>query len=83
MARSTPPSLPLSGKIPGNEKGPAAKRVLSHARLKQCRADDQALPILNILVLHTGQTPSVAGLPFFIVMGFGFFISRFTRHLRQ
>lgn len=43
----------------------------------------QALPILNILVLQTGQEPSVAGLPFFIVMGFGSFISRFTLHFRQ
>ena len=52
------------------------------ARLDEC-SDAQALPILNILVLHTGQLPSVAGLPFFIVMGFGAFISRFTLHLRQ
>ena len=44
---------------------------------------DQAFPILNILVLQTGHEPSVAGLPFFIVMGFGSFISRFTLHLRQ
>ena len=53
------------------------------ARLKQCRAGDQALPILNILVLQTGQVPSVAGLPFFMVMGFGVFISRLTLHFRQ
>ncbi len=43
----------------------------------------QAFPILNILVLQTGQAPSVAGLPFFIVIAFGSFISRLTRHLRQ
>jgi hypothetical protein len=53
------------------------------ARLKQYRQCDQAFPILNILVLQTGQLPSVAGLPFFMVMGFGSFISRFTLHLRQ
>ena len=53
------------------------------ARLKQYRLCDQAFPILNILVLQTGQLPSVAGLPFFMVMGFGSFISRFTLHLRQ
>lgn len=47
------------------------------------RAGDQAFPILNILVLQTGQTPSVAGLPFFIVMAFGVFISRLTLHFRQ
>jgi len=44
---------------------------------------DQAFPILNILVLQTGQVPSVAGLPFFMVMGFGPFISRLTLHFRQ
>jgi hypothetical protein len=38
---------------------------------------------LNILVLQTGQEPSVAGLPFFMVMAFGLFISRLTLHLRQ
>jgi len=58
-------------------------RALSHCSVKQCGSGDQALPILNILVLHTGQAPSVAGLPFFIVMGLGFFISRFSRHFRQ
>jgi hypothetical protein len=43
----------------------------------------QALPILNILVLQVGQTPWVAGLPFFIVMALGLFISFFERHLTQ
>jgi hypothetical protein len=43
----------------------------------------QAFPILNIRVLQTGQEPSVAGLPFFIVMAFGLFISLLTLHLRQ
>jgi hypothetical protein len=33
-------------------------------------------PILNILVLHTAQVPSVAGRPFFIVIGKAFVISR-------
>jgi len=41
------------------------------------------LPILNILVPQTGQTPWVAGLPFFIVIAFAFFISRLVRHLTQ
>jgi len=44
---------------------------------------DQAFPILNIRVLHVGQVPSVAGLPFFMVMAFGSFISLLTLHLRQ
>lgn len=44
---------------------------------------DQAFPILNIFVPQVGHLPSVAGLPFFIVMGVGLDISRFTRHFRQ
>ena len=41
------------------------------------------LPILNILVPQTGQTPCVAGFPFFIVMLFGLFISLLVRHFIQ
>ena len=40
-------------------------------------------PILNILVLHTGQVPSVAGRPFFIVTGLAFVISRVVLHFMQ
>jgi hypothetical protein len=40
-------------------------------------------PILNILVPHVGQTPCVAGLPFFMVTFFSSFISRLVRHLTQ
>jgi len=40
-------------------------------------------PIRNIFVEQTGQTPDVAGFPFFIVMGVGLLISRFVRHFRQ
>jgi hypothetical protein len=40
-------------------------------------------PILNILVPQTGQTPWVAGLPFFIVILVASFISRFALHLTQ
>jgi hypothetical protein len=47
------------------------------------RVDVGYLPILNILVLHTGHTPWVAGRPFFIVIAFGFFISLLVRHLTQ
>ena len=36
-----------------------------------------------ILVLHTGQDPLVAGLPFFMVTCWGFRISRLVLHLRQ
>jgi len=41
------------------------------------------LPILNILVPQVAQVPVVAGLPFFIVMAVGFFISFFALHLTQ
>jgi hypothetical protein len=37
----------------------------------------------NILVPQVGQTPWVAGLPFFIVMALAFFISFLARHLTQ
>ena len=40
-------------------------------------------PILNILVVHTGQVPSVAGRPFFIVTGLAFVISREALHFMQ
>jgi len=42
-----------------------------------------ALPILNSLVPQTEQIPVVAGLPFFIVVGCGSFISRFCLHFMQ
>jgi hypothetical protein len=42
-----------------------------------------ALPILNTLVPHTGQTPWVAGLPFFMVMLLGSLISLLARHFMQ
>jgi hypothetical protein len=42
-----------------------------------------ALPILNILVLHVGQVPVVAGLSFFIVTALGFFITFLALHLTQ
>jgi hypothetical protein len=41
------------------------------------------LPILNILVPQDGQTPEVAGLPFFMVMAFALLISFLARHLTQ
>jgi hypothetical protein len=45
--------------------------------------DYYALPILNTLVLHFGHIPCVAGLPFFIVIAFGFLISTLPRHFIQ
>jgi len=43
----------------------------------------QPFPILYIFVPQVGQMPFVAGLPFFIVTDFGFFISFFFLHLTQ
>ena len=42
-----------------------------------------AAPILNIFVPQSGQIPSVAGLPFFIVTGLGSFISFLLLHFMQ
>lgn len=41
------------------------------------------LSIRKSLVPQTGQVPSIAGRPFFIVTSFGSLISRFSRHLTQ
>jgi len=41
------------------------------------------LPILNILVPQDGHIPCVAGLPFFMVMDLGSFISFLARHFTQ
>jgi hypothetical protein len=41
------------------------------------------LPILNIFVPQVAHVPVVAGLPFFIVIAVGFFISCFDLHLTQ
>ncbi len=44
---------------------------------------DQDLPILKTLVPQMGQSPLVAGRPFFNVTCSGLLISRFSRHFRQ
>jgi hypothetical protein len=41
------------------------------------------LPILNNLAPQVSQVPSVAGLPFFMVIRLGSFISFFPQHLTQ
>ena len=41
------------------------------------------LPILNILVPQVGQTPCVAGLPFFMVISLVSFISLLALHFTQ
>jgi hypothetical protein len=40
-------------------------------------------PILKIFVLQTGQVPSVAGRPFFIVICLALLISRWALHFMQ
>jgi len=44
---------------------------------------DYLPPILNIFVPQVPQVPVVAGLPFFIVIAVGFFISFFALHFTQ
>ena len=41
---------------------------------------DYPFPILYIFVLQVGQVPFIAGLPFFMVTDFGFFISLLVLH---
>ena len=43
----------------------------------------QEAPILKIFVPHTGQSPWVAGRPFFMVMAFASLISREALHFTQ
>ena len=47
------------------------------------RCDQAAFPILKIFVPHTGHTPCVAGLPFFIVIDSASLISRLVLHFMQ
>ena len=48
-----------------------------------CEIYTTSLPILNILVPHSGHVPLTAGLPFFRVTCSGLTISRFVLHLTQ
>jgi len=41
------------------------------------------LPILKMAVLHVGQVPLIAGLPFFMVYGLAPLMSRLSRHFTQ
>jgi hypothetical protein len=65
----------LSGKNPF-ARHPAVAR-------KRPQTSYLLLPILNILVPQVGHTPWVAGLPFFIVISLGFFISFLALHFTQ
>ena len=79
-----PPSSTRFAKRENSPPFPKNEGAATHrGRALPGRPARYAFPILNILVLHTGQLPSVAGLPFFIVIGLGAFISRFVRHFKQ
>jgi hypothetical protein len=69
---------PLSGRDPDAERDAPGSRRVSSFDEGRCQP-----PILNIFVLQTGQTPCVAGLPFFMVIFVAFSISRFALHLTQ
>ena len=59
--------------------------MLATPALRICgqKSGPYPLPIRYILVLHTGQLPVVAGLPFFMVVGVAFRISLLVLHFRQ
>ena len=52
-------------------------------RISRPKSEPYPLPIRYILVLHTGQVPVVAGLPFFMVVGVASRISLLVLHFRQ
>src|SRR5438552_1724644 len=63
-----------------------ASRSCSHVRPRPLNDGDQSYfpaPILKIFVPQTGQAPSVAGRPFFIVICLAFLISRWALHFMQ
>jgi hypothetical protein len=67
----------------------AACPVVALAKTEDCEkgpfldGNYLGFPILNIFVPQVGHTPWVAGLPFFIVILLGSFISLFSRHFTQ
>jgi len=58
-------------------------RRTSHSRGSTAATQHQDAPILKIFVPHTGQSPWVAGRPFFMVIGFASLISREALHFTQ
>lgn len=66
--RMSMPQAPSRLRVPGSLRRPRRPHYL---------------PILNILVPQVAQVPVVAGLPFFIVMLVGSFISFLALHLTQ
>ena len=65
---------------PGRSPAQDDARVV---RLHLLHSGQDAFPIRNIVVPHSPQAPLVAGLPFFIVTCWAFWISRLSRHFRQ
>ena len=53
------------------------------AQRQAYRTQHQDAPILKIFVPQTGQSPWVAGRPFFMVIGFASLISREALHFTQ
>jgi len=49
----------------------------------ELRCEIYPLPILKMAVLHVGQVPLIAGLPFFMVYGLEPLISRLSLHFTQ
>ena len=68
-----------TGKGPGDQNIHSAPSVVGQL----CGDWLQSFPIRNILVPQVGQTPCVAGLPFFMVIDLASFISFFARHFTQ
>jgi len=68
-----------------SENAKSAADVFVDDALHIARFGNQSydLPILKILVPHSGQRPWVAGRPFFIVMSLASLISRLLLHLTQ
>ena len=57
--------------------------LLMNGSTKLLNREVYPLPILKMAVLHVGQVPLIAGLPFFMVYGPAPWISRLSRHFTQ
>jgi hypothetical protein len=87
------PSLIIWSIAAASSSGSTAMSAITHVGSDSCQSRRLTFellpetyllaPILNILVLQTGQVPSVAGRPFFIVIGFALVIARVALHFMQ
>lgn len=62
---------------------PEMTRIHPRPRWQGAKRRYRAAPIRNTLVPQEGHVPDVAGLPFFIVMAWGFRISLLDLHFTQ